>query len=77
MSVEKEASLSGVQAGSKVRLVRVNAGCGLNQRLAAMGLVPGALMEIVRNEGNGQVIVNVKGSKVVLGRGMASKMIIS
>jgi ferrous iron transport protein A len=69
-------SLSQVRNGQKVRLVRVDAGHGLNGRLAAMGLVRGVEITVVRNEHPGPFIVSVKGTRVMLGRGMAHKILV-
>lgn len=76
MSDETAATLSEVKAGQTVRLVRVDAGHGLKHRLAAMGLLANTKIKVLRNEGKGQLIVNVKGSKVVLGRGMSEKIMV-
>lgn len=57
-----------------MRLVGVNAGRGLQGRLAAMGLVPGVELEVVRSSFRGPFIVSVRGSRVILGRGMAHKI---
>lgn len=76
MSGESSISLSEVKVGQTVMLVRVDAGHGLKHRLAAMGLLANTKIKVLRNEGRGQLIVSVKGSKVVLGRGMSEKMIV-
>ncbi|MBN2583147.1 MAG: ferrous iron transport protein A [Planctomycetes bacterium] len=69
-------SLSGVTEGKTVRLVRVDAGCGLRSRLTAMGLVPGVELQVVRNGGRGPFIVAVKGTRIMLGRGMAEHIVV-
>jgi Fe2+ transport system protein FeoA len=76
MSAESKVSLSKVEAGQTVRLIRVDAGHGLKHRLAAMGLLSNTKIKVLRNEGKGQLVINVKGSKVVLGRGMAEKIMV-
>lgn len=76
MSDESVVSLSEAKAGQTVRLVRVQAGHGLKHRLAAMGLLANTKIKVLRNEGRGQLIVNVRGTKVVLGRGMSEKMMV-
>ena len=68
--------LSKVEAGQTVRLVSVDAGVGLKQRLAAMGLLPNVQITVVRNWHCGRLIINVKDTKVVLGRGMAHKVMV-
>jgi ferrous iron transport protein A len=68
--------LSKVEAGTTVKLVSVDAGRGLKQRLAAMGLLPNVGITVIRNWHCGRLIVNVKNTKVVLGRGMAHKIMV-
>jgi len=68
--------LSMVKAGQTVKLVRVDAGRGLNSRLAAMGLVPDVEITVINNEHPGPFIISVKGSKMMLGRGMAHKIMV-
>lgn len=65
-----------VQAGRRVRLVAVDAGYGLQGRLAAMGLVPGVEIEVLRNSLHGPFLIAVKGSRIMIGRGMAQKIIV-
>ena len=66
-----------VQVGRRVRLIAVDAGHGLQGRLAAMGLVPGVEIEVLRNSMHGPFLVEVKGSRIMLGRGMAQKIIVT
>ena len=70
-------SLNEVRAGTTVRIVEVAAGQGLKSRLAAMGLLANVPIRILRNDGAGQIIVNVKNSKVILGRGMSHKVLVA
>ena len=76
MEQKKARPLSKVQAGEMVKLVGIEAGRGLNSRLTAMGLVPNVEMVVVRNGHPGPFVINVKGSKVMLGRGMAQKIMV-
>ncbi len=62
--------------GSTVQLASVRAGGGLAHRLAAMGLIPGVELVVVNNTRNGPFIVEVKGCRLVLGRGMAQKIVV-
>ena len=65
-----------VGVGETVRLVKVDAGRGLNSRLAAMGLVANTELTVVSNSHPGPFVVIVKDSKVMLGRGMAHKIMV-
>ncbi|MCI0499320.1 MAG: ferrous iron transport protein A [Planctomycetales bacterium] len=69
--------LNEFQAGTTVRIVKVDAGRGLKNRLASMGLLVNADIRVVRNDGAGQIIVGVKNSKIILGRGMCHKIFAS
>lgn len=68
--------LSFVRAGGRVRLVTVRAGRGLAGRLAEMGFLPGDELEVVSNGVPGPLVVLVKGSRLVLGRGMAERILV-
>lgn len=68
--------LSLVRAGGRVRLVYVRAGRGLARRLAEMGFLPGDELEVVSNGAPGPLVVLVKGSRLVLGRGMAERILV-
>ena len=63
--------------GSKVRLVSVSGGKQMTSRLAAMGLLPGVEVEIISNSPGDPFILDVRGSRLVLGRGMAHKIYVS
>ena len=69
--------LAAVQPGRIVRLLAVRAGRGLQARLAAMGLVPGVEIEVVRNSMHGPFIIAVRGSRMMLGRGVAQRVLVS
>ena len=68
--------LSKVEVGATVTFVSIDAGGDLKQRLAAMGLLPNVRITVLRNWHCGRIIINVKNTKVVLGRGMAHKVIV-
>jgi ferrous iron transport protein A len=56
--------------------VRIDAGRGLNSRLASMGLVASAELKVVSNGHPGPFVLIVKDAKVVLGRGVAQKILV-
>ena len=76
MSDKQIKPLSVVQAGETVKLARIEAGRGLNNRLASMGLVPDVKITIVNNSHPGPFVISVRGSKMMLGRGMAHKIMV-
>ena len=69
--------LSNVKAGETVRLVRINTGGGLKSRLTAMGLVRDVEITVVNNSHPGPFVISVKNSKMMLGRGIAHKILVS
>ncbi len=69
--------LSVIQSGQTVRLVHIDAGRGLNARLASMGLFPNVEIKVINNGHPGPFVVSVKDSKMVLGRGMANKILVT
>ena len=68
--------LSMVRAGETVKIARIEAGRGLNSRLASMGLVPNVQITVVRNTHPGPFVISIKDSKMMLGRGMAHKIMV-
>ncbi|MHC4069423.1 MAG: FeoA family protein [Planctomycetota bacterium] len=68
--------LSKISAGETVRLVRINAGAGLNSRLTAMGLIPKVEIKVVKSGRPGPFVISVKGSKMMLGRGVVHKIMV-
>ncbi len=67
-------SLIGLKAGEKAEIVRLSGGRGFVRRLQEMGLVPGQIIEIVRNTPVGPVELSVIGTHLAIGRGIASKI---
>jgi ferrous iron transport protein A len=68
--------LSTVPSGGTVMLRSIRAGRGLAARLASMGLVPGTTVHVLRNESRGPVVLGLFGGRVMLGRGMAEKVLV-
>jgi len=66
--------LTQVQEGARMVLKAIDGGLELRGRLAALGLLPGTELEVIRNSGHGPFVISVKGSRVVIGRGMASRI---
>ena len=69
-------SLSSVRDGETVRLACINAGRGLKSRLTSMGLVRDVEITVVNNSHPGPFVISVKNSKMMLGRGMAQKIMV-
>ena len=66
-----------VLPGTVAKIATIEAGSSLKNRLAAMGLLTDVQIRVIRNDGAGQIIVAVKNSKVILGRGMSHKIFVT
>ncbi len=67
--------LSTLPPGTRARIVSVIGGRGAVRRAMEMGLVPGAIVEVVSNNA-GPLIVRVSGTMIALGRGLAHKILV-
>ncbi|KKM66834.1 hypothetical protein LCGC14_1477200 [marine sediment metagenome] len=61
--------------GQTVTFASARGGAKMVRRLAEMGLTPGEPFEVI-NRGPGPFIVTVKGTKLVLGRGMVHRILV-
>ena len=68
--------LAMVSPGETVTVVGVRAGWGLTRRLADMGLVPGTKLMVINSQMPGPIIIDLRGSRLVLGHGMAQKILV-
>ncbi len=66
--------LTNIKEGVKAKLQSIKGGRQLRTRLAALGLLPGTEIEVIQNSGKGPFVVSVRGSRIVIGRGMASQV---
>jgi len=76
MKIQEQILLKDMANGTKVRFLKVDAGRGLKARLAAMGLLAGVELKVINNGHPGPLVIDLKGSRMVLGRGMAGKIIV-
>ncbi len=51
-------------------------GKGLVHRMNALGLTPGARIQMVQNIGRGPLIISVRGARIALGRGEAEQLMV-
>ena len=64
------------RTGERVKVVDVTGGRGVKMRLEAIGIVPGAGLEVIKGP-PGPVLVKVNGgTRVMLGRGEAMKVLV-
>ncbi|HBE40608.1 MAG TPA: hypothetical protein DDW27_05285 [Bacteroidales bacterium] len=66
-----------MQDGQSGIIVSLHGGRNLTKRLADLGISPGTLITVLRKSlFAGPVQVEVSGSRLVLGRGLASKILV-
>uniref|UniRef100_A0A7C4JM04 Ferrous iron transport protein A n=1 Tax=Staphylothermus marinus TaxID=2280 RepID=A0A7C4JM04_STAMA len=69
-------TLDQAEAGSRVRIVRVEEKGELTWRLALMGLTKNTILEVIHNDRKGPLIVSINGSKIAIGRKIASSILV-
>jgi|GEM_PF-1486692 len=67
-------TLGNAKAGQCVVIREIRGGRGMLHRLAAMGLLPGREIRVVRNWG--PLIVSLGNDRLVVGRGMAGRIFV-
>lgn len=67
--------LTMISPGEKVKIVSFNGGSQLKKKLSEMGLVCGETIEVLGK--SGPIILNVKGSRLAIGKGVAQKILVS
>ena len=70
-------ALSSLRPGARARVTTVEGGHAMAQRLAAMGVYTGVNLLVVRGGRDGPVITDVRGTRIIIGRGMASRVIVT
>ncbi|SHH70057.1 FeoA family protein [Clostridium grantii] len=68
--------LTMVNEGMQVVLLKINEEKKLKKRLQDLGLFDGVKFDVISNDMRGPFIINVMGSKLVLDRGTAQKIIV-
>ena len=57
-------------------VVEVKGGKGLVRRLSELGLTPGAKVKVLFSNSPGPVVIDVRGSKIALGRGLLMRIFV-
>jgi Fe2+ transport system protein FeoA len=66
-----------VRPGEVATVVGLNGGMGLCRKLADMGLTPGVSLKVVHSQGRGPILIDVRGSRIALGFGVAQKVVVN
>jgi len=68
--------LAMTRADEMVVVTGVRTGRGLQKRLADMGLTPGVQIRVINSGMPGPVLIDLRGTRVALGRGIALKILV-
>lgn len=68
--------LAMAKPGELVVVTGIKAGRGLQRRLADMGLTPGVQIRMINSGLPGPVLIDLRGSRLALGRGIALKILV-
>lgn len=70
-------NLIDLKENEKATIVSINAGWRATKRLADLGLTPNTQIKVINKAPFwGPIEIKVRGSKLVLGRGLASKILV-
>jgi ferrous iron transport protein A len=70
-------TLDQIFENKKAKVVDIQGGPGIRQRLSQMGIHPGDMITMLRYGAlRGPILIEVHGSQVALGRGIASRILV-
>jgi len=68
--------LAMINPSEEVTVAEIRGGRGLVQRLADMGLTPGTRLKVINSQMPGPILIDLRGSRLVLGHGVALKVMV-
>ncbi|MGD6808826.1 MAG: FeoA family protein [Candidatus Bathyarchaeia archaeon] len=66
--------LSILPFGTEAKITKIIGGCNLTKRLSEMGLTNGTKIKVVSDPCGGPVLIEVRDTRLALGRGVATKI---
>lgn len=69
-------TLNTINAGTHASVVTIDAGRCATTRLESLGVYPGTELAVVVNEGRGPLIISIGDGRLILERGIASKVVV-
>ena len=75
MSLNSKIPLTMLKEGDEGTVVDITGGRGAISKLLALGIVPGKKIKVLGNRG-GAILISMDGSKFVIGRGLAMKVMV-
>lgn len=68
--------LIALRPGEMAHVVGIQGGFGVSRRLAELGFTPGEPVRVLAAGRGGPVLVEIRGTRLALGRGMAAKVFV-
>ena len=65
-----------VPEGSRVEIVEIRAGRKAMRRLSDLGFLAGSIIRVLKSFSSGPILLEVRGSRIALGRGIAMKVLV-
>jgi len=76
MLKQQEIFLDRLNPGMRAVVSELRGGRGFASRLAGMGITVGCQIEVLQNPAHGSLLVLVRDTRIALGRGVASKILV-
>lgn len=70
-------NLSNINPGCYAEITGINGGANVRDKVLSMGLLPGKTVQVVSKQNRGPVIIKINDTRLVLGRGMSEKILVS
>ncbi len=71
-----EMPLAMLPENEEAKVVEVRGGRGLVRRLSELGFTPGTSVKVLFSNSPGPVVIDVRGSRIALGRGLLMRIIV-
>ena len=68
--------LADLKSGERATISALKAGRNINARLSTLGFTPGVSIFMTHNYGHGPIVVNVRDTRIALGRGEARTILV-
>ncbi|MFP4442566.1 MAG: ferrous iron transport protein A [Spirochaetia bacterium] len=73
---ENSNKLTALKPGEKAKIIRLDGGFGMRKRLTDLGVVPGREATVLSSHRNSPLLVKIDGTRIMIGRGMAAKIVV-
>ena len=70
-------TLADLKSGESATISALKAGRNINARLSTLGFTPGVIIQMKHNYGHGPIVVNVRDTRIALGRGEARTILVT